>query len=213
MGTVTIGQATSGGGATGTVDFSGQASLTASLSHLTVGSAGTGSLLLPNTNTIDTQSLVVGDTNGNGTLRLGTQNSLLADTMQVGNSYANASVTMPAGGTLSLGSPTRPTDLSVGNVLINTNSSYTATVDLSGATVNADFNNFTVGQKTASLPGNELATFVGGRRRNNQYWHNRKYGQYDRRQQCFGNRGHQWPGRAERQRESTALCRRGQRDA
>ena len=113
LGTVTIGQATSGGGQTGTVDFSGQASLTASLSHLTVGS-GTGSLLLPNTNTIDTQSLVVGDTNGNGTLRLGTQNSLLADTMQVGNSYANASVTMPAGGTLSLGSPTRPTDLSVG---------------------------------------------------------------------------------------------------
>ncbi|HWA98184.1 MAG TPA: hypothetical protein VG713_06810, partial [Pirellulales bacterium] len=160
-GSVTIGQSLGGGAGNGTVDLSGQSNFTATLSQAIIGQNGSGSLKLPATSAIDTQTLIVGD-NGTGNLAFGKQNTLLADTMQVGNSYSNASVTIPAGGSISIGSSVRPTDLSIGKVLINTNSTYTSTVDLSKATVNAWFSNLTVGSRDTSLPGGEITHFNGG---------------------------------------------------
>ncbi len=161
LGTVTIGQSTGGGSATGTVDLSGQTSFTANLTQAIVGQSGTGLLKLAATNTINTQTLIVGD-NGSGTLVLGNQNSLLVGNMQVGNSYANAGISIPAGGAITIGSPTQPANLSIGKVVINTNSTYSATVDLSNSNVNAWFGSLTVGSRDTSLPGTELAHFVGG---------------------------------------------------
>ncbi len=161
LGTVTIGQSAGGGAGYGTVDLSGQNVFSATLSQAIIGQNGGGTLKLPANNTIDTQSLIVGD-NGTGNLVFGKQNALLADTMQVGNSYSNASVTIPSGGSISIGSSVRPTDLSIGKVLINTNSTYTSTVDLSNSTVNAWFSNLTVGSRDTSLPGGEIVHFNGG---------------------------------------------------
>jgi hypothetical protein len=161
LGTVAIGQSIGGGSGSGTVDLSGQAGFTANLSQMIVGQSGNGTLKLPATNTIDTQTLIVGD-NGSGTLAFGKQNSLLVDNMQIGNSYSNASVTVAAGSMNTIGSSTQPANLSIGKVVINTNSTYGATVDLSNSNVNAWFNNLTVGSRDTSLPGNELARLYGG---------------------------------------------------
>jgi hypothetical protein len=161
LGTVTIGQSQGGGSASGTVDLSGQNSFNATLSQAIVGQNGSGTWKLPTNNTIDTQTLIVGD-NGTGNLAFGAHNSLLADTMQVGNSYSNASVTIPAGGSISIGSDARPTNLAIGKVLINTNSNYTSTVDLSNSHVDAWLSSLTVGSRDTSLPGGEIVRFYGG---------------------------------------------------
>jgi len=146
--------------ASGQVDFGAMDSFTASLDEMILGLSGSANVSLPELTSIDARRIAVGS-NGSSTLSLGLHNTILVDEFDVGGSYSNALVETRPGGTLDLGSPDRRTTLTVGKGIINTNSTYAGTLDLSGATLNAYLDHLTVGQK-ANNPGNQRGYFYGG---------------------------------------------------
>ncbi|NQU25306.1 MAG: PEP-CTERM sorting domain-containing protein [Candidatus Nealsonbacteria bacterium] len=146
--------------ATGVVDFAAMDSFTASLDQLIVGRSGGGTVTLPTNVTIDAREISVA-TNSGATLSLGLSNTILVDEMLVGGSYGNGTVDVRPGGITMLGSPHRPTTLTVGKGITNTNSTYTGTLDFRGASLNAHLDHLVVGQKDSN-PGNQRGYFYGG---------------------------------------------------
>jgi hypothetical protein len=161
-----VGRQLSGpGGATGVADLGGMAGLTAYLNTLSVGTAqtggATGTLTLPATSTINASAAVIVGSNGNGTLNLGNTTTILTNQLTIGQDYANGTVTIPAGGTLNLGSPAQRTSVSIAVGTTNTNETYGGTMDLGNATFVAYLNNVTIGNKNP-LPGNEYGSLTIG---------------------------------------------------
>ncbi len=163
-------------GAAGNVDFSGQTTLTASLNNFTIGTALTGwangAVKLAATNTLSATSIIVGSGStayddkpeaGVSTLALGrTSNDIQTPSLAIGQNYANGSVTAPAGASVTLGSSTQRTTLSIGVGNTSTNSDFTGTLDLSGATLTAYLGSVTVGQKDGGGFGGAVGIFVAG---------------------------------------------------
>jgi len=150
-----------GDDATGVVDFAAMDNFTASLDQLIVGrSNGGGTVKLPTNVVIDAREISVA-TNSGATLSLGRNNTILVDEMLVGGSYGNATVDVRPGGITLLGSPQRPTTLTVGKGITNTNSTYTGTLDFRGASLNAHLDHLVVGQKDSN-PGIQRGYFYGG---------------------------------------------------
>ncbi|HUT13874.1 MAG TPA: PEP-CTERM sorting domain-containing protein [Thermoguttaceae bacterium] len=146
--------------ASGQVEFGAMDSFTACLDEMILGLGGSATVSLPELTSIDARRIAVGS-NGSSTLSLGLHNTILVDEFDVGGSYSNALVEIRPGGTLDLGAPDRRTTLTVGKGIINTNSTYAGTLDLSGVTLNAYLDHLTVGQK-ANNPGNQRGYFYGG---------------------------------------------------
>lgn len=160
-GGIFIGRSSSGGTAQGNVDFSGVSSLTAHVNQVVLASNGDGTLVLPQLAYIDATTMLVG-ARGNASLTLGSDTTLLVDDLQIANSYGQAAVQIANPNSLTIGSADRPTRLSIGNVATETNNTYGAAVDFSGATVNAFLSDLTVGYKDNGLVGATKLTFDGG---------------------------------------------------
>jgi hypothetical protein len=148
------------GPTSGTVDFSGLATLTARVNTIAVGTAtgtadSTGVLNLAQSNTIDAVSIVVG---GKGkhdnVLRLGNANTILVDEWLIGQDNANGSVTIPSGGSLNLGSPTRRANIKIatGTVLTDT-PTYFGSLDLTNAALVAYLDDVLVGDRSTASGG------------------------------------------------------------
>ena len=95
-----------------------------------IAGSANGNVTLASTNTIDANSIVVGD--GGAALHLGQTNDILVADLLIGGSFSNALVDMPAGGMLNLGASDRRTSLTIGKGITNTNSTFTGTLDLAG---------------------------------------------------------------------------------
>ena len=79
--------------------------------------------MLAANNNINANSVVVGSSgDGSGSVTLGQNNTILANQLTIAKDYAHGSMTLPANGTLNLGSPTQRT-----NVTIATGTTRTAT--------------------------------------------------------------------------------------
>jgi hypothetical protein len=151
--------------ATGSVDFSGLQTLTASLNSLLLGTALSGSangtLKLAAGNHISANSIVVGS-NGDASLLLGGSNTILTPQLTVAQDFSNSSIKIVAGGNLTLGSASQRTNLSIANQNIGTNDGHGGTLDLSGGTFNAYLGDLIVGQRQTGGFGGTVATLIGG---------------------------------------------------
>ncbi len=159
-------QLTGGSTAIGNVDFGGLATLTASLNNLTVGTAqtgnATGTLIFAQSNDINAKTIIVGSGgDGNNLLALGKTNTIRANQLIIAQNYAHGVVTIPAGGTLNLGSPSQRTTLLMATGITNTNTTYSATFDLGNATLTAYLANVTIGNKDTQS-GAEQGTLTIG---------------------------------------------------
>jgi len=171
-GNIFIGRNFSNAGYTvGTVNLSGQTSLDAKLQNLLVGvgagGVATGNFTLAKNNTIDAQTIQVGqlaDSNSvaASSLVLGQTNSILADNLSVASNLANASLTSPAGAIVSLGSAARPTNVVVAQQTLVNSQTSSGTVDFSGAQFNAALSNLIVGERSGGASGTTTGTFKGG---------------------------------------------------
>ena len=137
------------------VDFSGLASVTATVGNFIVGTnqtssgAATGTMALAAGNNITATLIDVGDTTaGNSSLAFGLNNTVVTTTFQIGQNGGHGSVTVPSGGTLNLGTTAKPASLNVGNYTIDAGSTATGTLALTGVTFNAVLSNLVVAQKT-----------------------------------------------------------------
>ncbi len=161
---VIIGQAVFGGTVRGTVDFSGMQSLHADVNQLIVGQSlsgtATGSLQLAAENTINANSIIVGD-NGNANMHLGQSNTIMAHELIVAKDYSSATVDIAAGGQLALGTAEQRTFLSIADQSTNTNSTLNGRVDLTGGTLDAHLDGLVVGRKFGG-PGTTVGELVGG---------------------------------------------------
>ncbi len=117
-GNIVIGQVAAGNGtATGTVDFSGQASFMANVNNLLLGSAAggnaSGTLSLAASNTINAATIVVGNATQadneqfTNALHLGASNTISTGTMTVGGQRSDGLVDIPVAGSLTLGTQRR----------------------------------------------------------------------------------------------------------
>jgi hypothetical protein len=160
---VTIGHTLNGGSsAAGTVDFSGLSSLTAHLNTLSIGMSEAGSaqgtLKLAANSFISANSIIIGS-NAGGTLALGHTNTILTPQLVLGRDISGASMTIPVGGSLTLGSPSQPVSLSIATGSVNANATVGGTLDLTGATLNAYLDSVVIGNEVPS-PGTELGTMT-----------------------------------------------------
>ncbi len=155
--TIAVANATAGATVHGTVNFGGLSSLAANLNTFAIGTASNsgstalGTVTLAASNTINANSITVGSSvnpnaSGASTLTLGTSNSILTNQLTIAQNYSNATVTLPAGGNLTLGSPSQLTALSVSNASITTTNSYTGLLDLSQGSFTGYLSSLTVGQ-------------------------------------------------------------------
>jgi fibronectin-binding autotransporter adhesin len=141
----------------GSLGLGGMSSMTANLSCFNVGiglantGGASGTVTLPAANNITAQTIDIGDwTVGNsgvpatGSLALGRTNTILATNFYIGNTAGSGSVTIPTGGTLTLGSSASPSGLYIGNTTAG-NGTDTGLLDLTGATFNAVLSQLTVG--------------------------------------------------------------------
>lgn len=151
-----------GGKANGTVNFSGQTSLTANLNNMFIGTSefgfATGTVKLAATNNITANTIRVGystnDTQTNvSTLSLGLTNTILAGDMTIGGRYSSANLDIPVGGSLTLGSIAKPTNLMIAQTAAGTDSTLGSTMNLTGSTFNATLSNLVVADRF-SLAGN-----------------------------------------------------------
>lgn len=154
-----------GGSTQATVDFSRLGTLQAYVGDFAVAKAPTGSasatVSLAASNTIDASNGITIGQSGNATLTLGKTNTFLTPQLTIGQDYSNSKVSIASGGTLNLGSPSQRTSVSIANQNINTNSSYVAKLDLSGATFNAYLGDLIVAQKDGG-PGDTHGTLLAG---------------------------------------------------
>lgn len=117
-------------------------------------------MTLSPTNTINALTIVIGENGGNtSTLALGNSNTILTNQLTIGQNAANGSVTIPSGGTLTLGSAAQPAALSIGVSNAATGGSYTGTLNLTGATLTAWLGAVTIGN-TSGTSGSETGTFT-----------------------------------------------------
>lgn len=155
--------------ATGVLDLGRLDSLTANLNTLSVGVANaglaTGTVTLPATATIDAKDITVGaGGNSNATsLTLGRTNAILADQLFIGKDASGGTVTLPAGGTLTLGSPARRTTVSVASGGANDNNGWVGTLDLGGGTVTAYLDTVTIANKTSTVSNKSGVLTIGAR--------------------------------------------------
>ncbi len=166
-----VGHVSGGNTSSGNVDFSGQTSLTASLNHLYVGTSevgtATGTLMLAATNTIDAHAIRVGystnDSNtGSNVLALGNSNAITTNEFTVGGNLSNGSVTIPANGSLSLGTSLARTALSIGQSTTSTAFAFNGSMNLSSSTFNAFLGSVVVGEKTLGGGGGDVGILTGG---------------------------------------------------
>ena len=162
-----IGRKTASIGASGTVDLSAAASLTAWLGHLAIGqqdggtSTGggtTGLLKLAASNTIAATTITVGEILGGstsgatGTLRLGTANTLACDTLKVGSDKSTGTMNFLAGGSLALGTDADRPDVLIGAVEGNTSLTANGHIDLGGGSCVAYIDEMVVGRYVGGDP-------------------------------------------------------------
>ncbi len=163
---IAVGNSTTTGAANGTVNFGGLSSLTANLNTFTIGTATAGSVnggvTLAASNTINANSITVGS-NGNGTnsLTFGHSNTILTSQFTIAQNIANGNVTLPAGGSLSLGSQSSMTALTIASANNNSPNQYTGVLDLSQGSFTGYLSSLTVGQEIGSN-GNMIGTFNAG---------------------------------------------------
>lgn len=172
LGAIHVGRNLAGGPADGTVNLSGQTSLTADVNELFVGVAEAGSahgqLTLAKTNTIRANSIRVGyDAGSENTaavslLHFGDTNNVTAGEFMVGGRYSNGQVRINSGGTLNLGTAAARTDLIVGRLDVATDSHREASLDLTGAAFNAQLRNLIVGERSGGFNAMLTATVRGG---------------------------------------------------
>lgn len=160
-----IGRTDGGNRSNGNVDFGGLDSFDANLDELQIGvrASGTsaaGTLSLAAENTIDANSIVIGDS-GTATVHLGETNEIVADTLVMGSRDSNATMDIPIGGSLTLGSPSKRTDLSIADQTKDTSSTHTVTIDLTGATFNAYLSGLLVAQRAGTNIGQANGSIVG----------------------------------------------------
>lgn len=169
-GTVVIGSASNLGSlvvgdlrSSALVDLSLMDSFSANVDQLVVGRNGSGILRLPGQVDIDAGSIVVGqDGELTGNILMGQTNAVMTDQWSIGRDYGTGIVTVPAGGSLSLGSDSRRTQLLIGKgVTTHLNGSHDGTLDLTGATFNAYLSDLIVGQKDSSS-GRQDGALTGG---------------------------------------------------
>lgn len=159
-------QLTGGGGSSGTVDFSGANTLTASLNAFTVGTAlsgnAFGSVKLAKTNSIDANSIVVGQNGGNtNLLQLGKNATIHANSFTIAQENASATVSVTPGGSVVLGSAAQRTDLLIASSAANTNGNMVGKLDLTGASFTAFLGNVTVGERDGPGGGASEGSIVG----------------------------------------------------
>jgi hypothetical protein len=149
----------SSGTASGTVNFSALTTLNANLNSLAIGTTATGNatgvVTLAASNTINANTITVGSNGvantGSGTLTLGNSNTILTNQFIVGQNFGGGTVTLPAGGSLSLGSPAQMTALAIANGdLFYNNNQYSGMIDLSKGSFTGYLSSLTVGQQTGS---------------------------------------------------------------
>jgi hypothetical protein len=165
-----VGRTLTGGQSTGIADFGGMATLAANLNALAVGTTTSGNaqgtLTLAAKNTINANTILVGAGGGSGTVVLGLDNTILTNQLTIGKDYANGAVTIPAGGKLTLGSPSKRANVTIATATTNTNETYTGTLDLTDATLVGYLASVVVGTKNP-FPGGELGTFTVSTRPDN----------------------------------------------
>jgi hypothetical protein len=160
-----VGYTPNGGMGQGTVDFSRLGNVQAYVTELFIGnapsSAAKGTVTLGADNLIDaSNSIVIGaGSSATGTLNLGPSNTILANQLTIGQDYSTGTVTIASGGSVTLGSPARRMNVSIGVATTNTNQTYTGMLDLTNATLTAYLDNVIVGNKNAQ-PGAEQGTFT-----------------------------------------------------
>ena len=117
---VIVGYNTSGGGsASGVIDFSAMSSLMMNVGNFNIGTSlngggSQGNVKLAGTNTITATNITVGSSGGgSNTLTLGQSNTILVNQFTIGKDYSNGAVTIPGGGSLTLGSAAQPANLSI----------------------------------------------------------------------------------------------------
>jgi hypothetical protein len=153
----------------GTLNLSSSTSFNAYLDRLVVaqqtagasGGAGsvTGTLTLAQNNTIDANAIYVGYIDsGNisptaGTINLGASNTIAVDNFYIGADKSTGTVTLPAGGTLNLGTSARRADLYVGVKLAGTSANSNGTLNLAGGTVVAWLDELSIGRSLATSAG------------------------------------------------------------
>ncbi len=129
-------------------DFSGLESFSANLNQMLLGVGGSsrGTVKLAETANIDARRILVGD-GSTATLTLGNDTTIVVDDFDVGANYSTGTVDVPNGGTLALGTPERPTNLSIGKGTWDSNVTRYCKLDLTGATLVAHLDNLVVGRK------------------------------------------------------------------
>ena len=157
-GAITIGNTITGGSTNGTVDFSRLSTMQAHVNDVTIalgsGGGATGTLALAANSTVDASGTILVGAGGGATLTAGAgTTTLLANSLQIGRDHSNATLLAPAGATVNLGSPARRVSLSLANSSANTNETYTAKIDATGATINAYLSGLIVGQRTSGGGG------------------------------------------------------------
>jgi len=158
-----------GGIAIGTADFSALSTLNANVNNFSVGtstsSGVSGNVKLAATNTISANNITIG-AGGGGTasLTLGSgSNTIAANQFTIAQDGSNSTVTLPAGGSLALGSSSARTQLTVGNNTAGTNALYLATLNAAGGSMNAYISSMTVGQNSGTTGvGGSSANFTAG---------------------------------------------------
>lgn len=154
-----------GGSTQAIVDFSRLGTFQAYVGDFAIAKAPTGSasatVSLAASNTIDASNGITIGQSGNATLTLGKTNTILTPQLTIGQDYSSSQVSIASGGTLNLGSPSQRTSVSIANQNINTNSSYIAKLDLSGATFNGYLGDLIVAQKDGG-PGDTHGTLLAG---------------------------------------------------
>ena len=164
-----VGNSLSSGAAYGNADLSGLSALSANLNTLAIGTSifGTaqGVLKLPSTSTVNANTIIIGDIVSGpygvtNTLVLGLHNTILANQVSIGQDFTNGLVQIASGGTLSLGSSSQRTNLSIATT--NTNDQYGAysgMLDLTNASVTAYLGNVIIDNKSP-FPNSETGTFI-----------------------------------------------------
>jgi len=145
------------------VDFSGLQSFDANLDEMLIGVGGSsyGNLKLAEANSIDTKTLTVGD-GSSAVLTLGRDNTIVADEFVIGRQRSHGTFEMANDATLTLGTPSRRTNLSIGTGTWSYNGTYRSRFDASGATLDAYLDNLIVGQKD-NQTGTYDARLLGGK--------------------------------------------------
>ena len=158
----------------GTLDLSGVTTVDINVGELAVASmdssvgpaqgAPTGVLRLGQNNTIQANTILIGDSSNvggpNGTVTFGANNDVTAGLVVVGGSKGTGRADIAGGGTLNLGTTSNPADLYVGRQPVWTGGGANGTLDLSGGTFHATLGTLTIAEKEASGSGTTTGVMI-----------------------------------------------------